>query len=303
MFEAQTKIDLLKSPEYINYINLLSNHPGTKIEIINKEIKTQGRTITVPEFDNIQNIIANLKKEKSELMKKIHMIYNRILHAKREDQKLYEEEYNSLLERINNIEFEMKEIILFLDKQLNINDLEVQLSKFESEKLFYFQKVKILQNRLINNNNSKNKEEFDEMNNIYKSKKNKVNEIRSQIMDYKQYNYEVITKLPTIVHNKEEIIKAIKKEPKPKQRHEKHLDKKKGLSPEQVKTILINNKNLIMSKFRFKTKEECLSRKAAVHMSKDEIIKVIEDNDSLKEAMPVKYKTLSKEKICEFLFS
>jgi hypothetical protein len=303
MFEAQTKLDLLQSPEYTSYVNLLSNHPGIKIEVINKEIKTQGKTVTLPEFENIQDIMSRLKKEKSVLMKKLHIIYNKILHSKQEDHFLYKEEYESLLERINNIEFEMKEIVLFLDRQVKINDLEVQLSKLETEKLFYSQKVEILQNRLRNNKSSKDEEEYNKVRDILKEKKDEVNKVHSLLMQYNHNNYEVITKLPSFADNKEEIIKPNKKEPKPKQKKVKTPEKKKSLSPEQVKSILVNNKNQIMDKFRFKTKEECLSRKAAVFMSKEEIIKVIEENESLKKAMPAKYKTLSKEKICEFLFS
>jgi hypothetical protein len=61
-------------------------------------------------------------------------------------------------------------------------------------------------------------------------------------------------------------------------------------------------KDTIKAKFKFEDKQQCLSRAKAHFMSKDEIVKIIENDDYLKSIMPSNFKKLSKEVLCEHLF-
>ena len=58
-------------------------------------------------------------------------------------------------------------------------------------------------------------------------------------------------------------------------------------------------KKRVKSLFKFKSGKECLSRAKAMFMSRDDIIKVIESHDDLKNYMPPNFKKLTKEALCE----
>lgn len=77
-------------------------------------------------------------------------------------------------------------------------------------------------------------------------------------------------------------------EPKVKQVRKPDIDKIK----ERVKPKLA-------SLFKFKSAKECLSRAKTMFMSRDDIIKIIESHDDLKNTMPPNFKKLSKEALCE----
>jgi hypothetical protein len=76
------------------------------------------------------------------------------------------------------------------------------------------------------------------------------------------------------------------------------------LTKEQEDAIAENVKILMKEKFPFSTREQCISRKKAHFMSKEDIVTEIDKNDSLKRHFPanVDYKKLKKEEICEYLF-
>lgn len=79
---------------------------------------------------------------------------------------------------------------------------------------------------------------------------------------------------------------------------------KKHLSPKEVVDIKDNIKELLKKVYKFKDKGECISkqRSKAFYTSKEDILKEVEKNDSLKKLMPANYKALSKEKLCEFFY-
>jgi hypothetical protein len=78
--------------------------------------------------------------------------------------------------------------------------------------------------------------------------------------------------------------------------------KVKKISQTQIQVIKHNVKKLIAEKFPFQNKEQCLSRKKPYFMSTKDIIDRIESTPEIKSVMPPKYKTLSKEKLCDHLF-
>lgn len=90
--------------------------------------------------------------------------------------------------------------------------------------------------------------------------------------------------------------------PVPVKKGKKIVDKK------TIEEIKSNVKNVLKEKIKagiikFGNKEQCLSRKKATFMSKNDLIKVIDEHDDLKTLVPKNYKKLSKEDLCEHLFS
>ena len=114
-----------------------------------------------------------------------------------------------------------------------------------------------------------------------------------------------IEKLP-VLDVKSNSAKLPKKVPVPQQKQK--ATKKTAIvakvTPQQINAIKDNVKELITQKFKFKTKEECTTRKTSqpYYMSKDNIVEEIEKTPEIKKLMPAKYKTLPKEKICDYLF-
>jgi len=117
--------------------------------------------------------------------------------------------------------------------------------------------------------------------------------------------------LPYIVIDKRDSIplpKNKKVPTKPGDKQKRVLKKGTGkdiLAEEEVKEVLTKNKDALKNAFRFKTVEECKSikRSQPYYMSKEEIIKTIDENPSIKATMPAKYKTMKKEEICHSLFN
>ena len=87
-------------------------------------------------------------------------------------------------------------------------------------------------------------------------------------------------------------------------RKEALVKKQAKLTESQVKIIRKNIKDLIKEKFKPKTLEECASQKRSqpYYMKKEDIVATIEDTPEIKSMMPANYKTLSKEKICTYLY-
>jgi hypothetical protein len=59
------------------------------------------------------------------------------------------------------------------------------------------------------------------------------------------------------------------------------------------------------NKFPFKTKDQCNSRETSqkYYLSKDDVLKVIDSDEELKDLFPAGYKSLKKQDICNLLFN
>ena len=89
--------------------------------------------------------------------------------------------------------------------------------------------------------------------------------------------------------------------------------KSKPSTPEKIATRVTNSDSeeqhtitaMIKRFFPFTNNDECVSAKRSLptYMSKQDIVKQINNNKSLKTLAPKNYRTLSKEKLCEFLQS
>ncbi len=102
---------------------------------------------------------------------------------------------------------------------------------------------------------------------------------------------------------------SLTKLPSPKKPTKNKRVIKKGvgkdvLKQDEVKELIQINKD-ILKKFKFKTVEECQSSKRSqpYYMSKENILKTIDENPDIKSLMPSKYKTMKKEDLCDNIFS
>jgi hypothetical protein len=79
----------------------------------------------------------------------------------------------------------------------------------------------------------------------------------------------------------------------------------KKISADKKQVIKTKVKDLISQVFPFKNKKECLSKKKSepYYLSKEQIINKIKQQPDIESSMPSKYSTMTKEKLCEQLFS
>lgn len=77
-----------------------------------------------------------------------------------------------------------------------------------------------------------------------------------------------------------------------------------NISKEAENAIVNNIEQLLKDNFRFKTVQECTSKERSkqYYTTKEEIIKKINEDERLKNAMPNNFKNLTKEKLCEFFY-
>lgn len=93
-------------------------------------------------------------------------------------------------------------------------------------------------------------------------------------------------------------------EPKAKEKVKAKAPKVKSEAKEKAKAKLAKD-ILEESGFKFKTKEECMSRKrlANYYMSKDDMLDLIQKTPTVLEHMPKGFKAMSKEGLCDILFT
>ena len=88
----------------------------------------------------------------------------------------------------------------------------------------------------------------------------------------------------------------------PKKKHPRNKSGIPKLSPRDEVDIKNKVKGLVAEVFAFKDRQQCLSRAKAILMKKEQIIAEIEKHPGLKGIMPPRYKSMSKEQLCEFLY-
>ena len=91
---------------------------------------------------------------------------------------------------------------------------------------------------------------------------------------------------------------------KPKKKKEVEEKEIVVITPEQIDEIEFNVQELMKEVFKFRTVEECASRKSsqAFYMTKNEILSIIDSTPEIKNIVPDNYKRLTKEQLCQYLF-
>lgn len=265
-------------------------HEGDRIKINfqNNRLTCGKSTVTIPTYSSIDHDVNDLKRQKQMLCRSYIELFEAIIDEKSNNVK----ELENLIENIQSLDGRYYTIMQEYDKMKTTN--EVLLDKL--------------------------KDTLHESKNIYSSTsaydpslKSKLYKLHKEAMGLQQklqasidhlpgYYAKLKTKdsVPTV--NDKANDKATNKEAVKK----KVLEKKPPsphLSMEKVDEIKSKIKDLLKSKFKPKTLQECTSRQhsKAFYMSKEDLIKQIEATPEIKKLMPANYKTLSKEKICENL--
>ena len=285
--------------EYIKYLNLFRDND---IETLNFNqnglLNINGSYIKPPKIKNIFDEINEHIIKKKELSIKYHDLYNLILYS--DNPKLLQKDYDNC---VNQLEIVDKNIGLLNQyyeiingKNYNsfigniIKDNSILLLKQSQLNTNVSDKSSIIKMVKLYNEISKNIEIFDDA-------KKKINRIDFYIVSLPEFNVKngkvkVQSPPKKTKIEEEEIIE-------PKEISKSNLK----VTPQQILSIKSNVKKLIADKFKFKSKDECISQKhkQSYYMSKPEIIDEIEKNKDIKALLPKNYQKLSKEKICEYL--
>lgn len=302
LFDIQKKIAMFESEAYIKYVNLIQQHNMPLLKYNNNGlINIDGIYIKPPIIKNVFDDIKELTIKKKNLSTRYFDLYNEILYSS--NPKNLKNEYDDITLNLANIDIILNRLYQYYEF-INKSRYDTIMSptKNKNDILLVQQKI-IIDSKIINKATAtklvklyteinKNTEKFLEDNN------NRDN------IDY------YIVSLPEFnVKNKKQ--SEIPKEIIPKIQIEKKTTpiifppkQSKKVTPKQIASIKDNVKILMAEKFKFKTKEECLSQKRtqSYYMSKPELIDEIEKNESIKALMPPKYTKLPKDKICDYLF-
>lgn len=240
-------------------------------------------TMTLPQknmsgYDAVLQI-ALFESHKRVLMKQYYEFIEQIKDGVEVD----EEAYSSLVEQINGLD----------NKIVNVaKELEIMKSEQTSQLRGLLEEMKdnqkLIEKLVEKQLGLKHVNEKDIKSIVMKMKSN--NDIRGQVNTLK-------ASINTYVKQGKLVTP-----PKPKPTKPPVVKKPKAVV-EKVNAVKPNVKELIKSVFKFTNKEECLSRKKALFMSKDDIIKIIDENDDLKKIVPANYKKLTKEVLCDHLFA
>lgn len=323
LFDIEKKISLFDSESYIKYKNLIQKYDISFLKY-NKNglIYINSMYVKPPIIKNVFEEIKESTLKKTELSKKYFDLYNDILYSSTPHK--LEKEYNNISIELSNIDIKLDRLhqyyeiinkikydnIIGITKK-TINILSVKratlinsgvIDKKTSSKLvkLYLEIKKNAEKLLEDNKNIDHIDyyivslpEFNVKNNNKKIEEEPIKKIKET---------EPIKK----IKEKLPIKKSKEKLPINKSKENKSVssNEHKKVSSKELVSIKNNVKLLLAEKFKFKSKDECLSQKRTqpYYMSKPELIDEIENNEEIKSLLPPKYSKLSKEKICDYLF-
>jgi hypothetical protein len=306
-------ISRIESKEYLEYQEKLGEFFDYKEEIINKnphnsyykenkdlyEIYIDKRIfmkIWKPNYKNIFEKINELKEESNNIQFEYDILIKKNLFNPLQDELKLDTnlKFNNFLRKLLEIDNNIK---LLYEYYLTVNNIEVKHTQI----LENINQLKIHNQELYNlilqeKDSFKRADNIKLYMNIIKTNSNntiqKLNDYYFQLQTLNKIGYYIdfiIEKLPII-----EILELTK---------EKKTEVKQQKVEEKVEKLEKKINTVLENQFKFKNNEECKSKKrsALYFMSKDDIIKVINNNEKMKAHMPKNYRTLKKEDICEIL--
>jgi hypothetical protein len=282
-------IALFDDPLYIKYNNIIKN---TNIITINdNKLIIDNYEITLPKIVNIFNRRTEIESIRRQHILNLYELQQKMINS--EKPQIYKENYNNI---INNIHALDEEYEILKAYYIKINQLyyDIKYDDLNHEMSTIKTSMNNLYESIIDNNfvqKSITKKYIKKYNSAF----DKYNEIKQFKNSYRIDYY--ILELPKFkTHNKTES----------KNIQEKIIVKKSKLpklSSDQKQKITENIKNMLKDKVKFSNKAECTSKAKSKEyfMSKDEILKLIDDNPEIKITMPSNYKSWNKEVLCEYL--
>lgn len=279
---------------------------------------TNGNKYTINESNQIKHIHKGLN-----IMKSISLLKERRIQATRRYQELIEKiknmeqvreyEFDNIIGIINTIDTELLRGFELYDKAniTSINrthDINTEIDKLLSE-------INDLESKQMRYHSNK-----DDIKIIVKHKKRIIN-LREELNNIQltSFIYDSINEgeqpihIPSLPEDTGNTEITDTTEDTDDNRNKKKTTKTRAtnkktrkVSPKQRSPINIDvkerAKNTLKEVFSFKNKQECLSRSKALFMSKDQILETIERHEELKNLLPDKYKNLTKEQLCTYLF-
>lgn len=316
--DVNSKIEALDHDKMVLYKNLILSMDDN---IICKKngLVINGKNLKPPHIIYVNDRVKELKTEKYKLLIEYQDLYSTIIVLPIEKvTKTMQERYTNLVEKISTIDKEIDQLYSYNGLVNNIVkvDLDTLYTKYDNN----LREQKVLTDEFGDFNRyvkltEKNKKTLEEIREL----KNK-SHVNFYIENLPELSNVILKDIPTLHVPKPQIKedndqekdkekdqekdKEIKsKEKKPKKNTKKEVIKK--LSPKQLETIKGNIKELVGSKFlKPQSKDECISQKRSqpYYMSLKAILEEIEKTPELKALLPKNYKTLSKEKLCEYLY-
>lgn len=255
--------------------NLNIKQKGNKL-LINDEF-----TIIPPRIQSIPEEIQKLRKNRIEKYYEYHEIYNDILNSEDDTVNEYKIKYQKIVDSINVIEDQIRNLIIMQNK-INQTFAE-KIETMVSETMIIEER-----NAMLKNNFDKpilDQAVLDQYNNdltearirheqIYREKMREVPDF--YIVDDKSDNNEL--------EQQTNIVKQFK-----------------NINTAQALEIKTSVKRLIADTFKFKNLDQCLNKthSTSYWMPKTDIIKLINDNEKLRNIMPKKYKNMKREELCK----
>jgi hypothetical protein len=259
-------------------------HEGNATNIFFKGNKIQcGKSsVNLPHYTKIVKIIDDLKHRRQKLAREYFDMLNNIMLGKNVNSVAFDK----IVSHISEIDIKLDEMY------------EKQLSPFVKQRDILHEKYDQLedkQNEIVKSESALNPHVAKTIVEIMKKKQNIMKQL-SQVSEKELEEYTAETY--------DEHVEKLKQSPVVAKKQRVVKKSNTNFSNDEKTQIKTNIKNVLKNVFRFKDKEECQSkaRSKEYFMTKDEVIKVIDENPDLKKLMPSNFKSLTKEKLCTFIF-
>lgn len=246
------------------------------INIQGKKARCNGFEFKIKKYKHIDDEIKKLKIAKKKLESQYFESMQLVLYDKKIDKKAFDALANEL------------------------RQIDEQIDKLVSLK--FIQPIDLT------------KELKDELQNMYKKPHGSAKDIAQRFVQMIKLDKEIRS---NETHQRNEFVKVpmeVTKHKESSPKVTKHVKAPKEIPPpktgvkvltEETKTEIKHKiKDLLKTVYRFKDKAECTSKQRTkpFYMSKDDIIKEIDNSQELKKLMPQNYKKLSKEQLCEYFY-
>lgn len=296
--DANELLERIQHPLYVKYQGMVKADGATSFKIQDGYFIYGKTKVRPPVVRGVFDKYRELSLERINILGDLYKLQQKLIYGK--NPKAYKDVYDTLLVKYQGVENDIEALKTYYI-QVNSNEddeqsIEDRLDEVITNETKTFDKV------------AKSLFEDDYLDHslitTYIQHFRKKLKIMDEIMEHNKSVYIdfYIESLPEFVEKKAK--DKLETEIEPESEQKDHKKPHPGLSDDQKEKIVKNIKDLIREKFKFKSSEECVSkaRTKPFHMSKEEIIKIIENNPEIKVTMPKNYKQLKKEEICKYLF-
>ena len=260
-------MDLVSTFEDPTYIAFIEGLNEDKLEIKGNIANNKWR---LPIYKSVFEEIKTLRKQRQELMKRYHDIYELISYSDKPPSR-FKKEYDDIYNKLYETDAKIMKLIAYY--------------RYQNTETMQAQDEDSMQYKYLNTKEELTVKEARELAILFKKTIESYNTTNKSEIEF------FIDTLPS---------KKGSHKPKPIL-YEKNRE---IVLPQEHKEIEENIAKLIAKTFKFKNVDECKSskRSQSYYMSKENILKEVDSNERIRQVLPKNYKSLTKEKICEHLF-